>query len=88
MKTKLTQTDREQVEKARRFIEAANQLNIDAANLIRAAISDTMNNLAKNLKWQEMEKIAGDLPDSVERFYAMQYAGAIKEDWEKSRKSP
>ncbi len=88
MKTELNQKDKEQIEKARHLIEAANQLKIDAANLIKAAISDTMNNLAKDLKWQEMEWIACDLPDSVERFYALQHAGAIKEDWEKSRKIP
>lgn len=87
MKTKLTQTDRQQIENARHLIEAANRLKIEADSLIKTAITDTMNNLAKDLKWREMENIAGDLPDSVERFYAMQYAITIKADWEKSRKS-
>ncbi len=84
MKTELNQKDKENIEKARHLLEAASELSNDAAILIRTAINVVMDNLAKEQKWEEMEKLALSLPDSVEKFYAVQYAYKIKEEAQKS----
>lgn len=88
MKTELTRTDRENIEKAKSFIFSAVFLGIEAERLIHEAVTDVLRGLAKELKWEEMDKIARDLPDSTEKYYAIQYVQATKEEWERSRKVP
>ena len=85
MKTELTQTDKEYLENAKQFIASANFLRKQAEVLIRQATNDLLQELAKELKWEEMSKIAFDLPESTEKFYAIQYSIAVKEEWERKK---
>ncbi len=79
MKTEFTQKDKENLEKAKSFAFAGRFLSNQAETLIHEAVTELLQGLAAELKWEEMNKIVYDLPDSVEKFYAIQYAQAIKE---------
>jgi len=88
MKTELTSTDKENIKKAKSLITSAQFLTHEAEKIIKQATQDVLRGLDEELKWQKMDELAYDLPDSVAKFYAIQYAQAVKEKWEKSRKSP
>lgn len=88
MKTELTQTDKAKIEDAKTFLASARFLSHQAEKLIHEAVTDVLRGLAEELKWEEMDKIARDLPDSTEKYYAIQYVQATKEEWERSRKVP
>ena len=65
------------------MIHASQQLAKQANELIRKQVKARIARWGRKGEWEKIENLAGEMPDSVEKFYAYQAAAFVKPEEKK-----